>query len=114
MGPLEVFLTLALVGGGIALAGFTISTIASLIKFRIERRYGGSSEENQKLQQHLKEMQTWRIKAEKRMQNLEQIVTDEDALQQLSAFKQPLLDTNESDDNISQSGTVPNHLRKRS
>ena len=105
---------MAMAAGAFMLVGFTVSKISSLIKFRMERKYSVSSDDTQQLLHHLKDMQAWRIKAEKRIQTLEQIVTDEDALQQLSAFKQPLLDKNDDIDGESQSGSVPNHLRKRS
>jgi hypothetical protein len=114
MDPVELFAILALSAGGFMLVGYTISKISSLIKFRMERKYSVSTEDTQQLLHHLKDMQAWRIKAEKRIQTLEQIVTDEDALQQLSAFKQPLLNKDVDIDGESQSGTVPNQLRNRS
>lgn len=114
MNPLEYIAVMTMALGGMALVGYTISRITSLVKFRMERKYSVSTDDTQQLLQHLKDMQNWRIKAEKRIQTLEQIVTDEDALQQLGAYKQPLLNKNDDIDGESQSGTVPNHLRKRS
>lgn len=113
MNPPEFFLIMTTVIGGMALGGFFIHRITELIRLRMERKHSGSSPELEHLAKQNQELVQWRIKAEKRLQVLEEIVAEEGDRHLLGESREPLLG-NVAKQGETPSSTVPNHLRDRS
>jgi hypothetical protein len=113
MNPPEFFLIMTTVIGGMALGGFMIHRITELFRIRIERKHSGKSPELDQVIKQNNELVQWRIKAEKRLQVLEEIVADESDRQLLGESREPLLG-NVAKQGESPSSTVPNQLRDRS
>lgn len=99
--------------GGFAMAGFFIHKVTELIRLRMERKYGDKSMELDHLVKQNQELVQWRIKAEKRLQVLEEIAAEDTDRKLLEEGREPLLGKAVQDDESSQS-KVPNQLRQRS
>ncbi len=99
--------------GGMALGGFVIHRITELIRLRMERKHPGMSPEMDQLAKQHQELVQWRIKAEKRLQVLEEIVAEEGDRNLLREPSEPLLSKAVRQEEAPPS-TVPNHLRDRS
>ncbi len=113
MNPPEFLAIITMAIGGMALAGFTIHRITELIRFKMERKYSGNSPEVGQIIKQNQELVQWRIKAEKRLQVLEEIVADESDRLLLGNTREPLLGNGVKEDE-SPASTVPNQLRNRS
>ncbi len=111
MNEYEMLTVLAALVSGVGLTGFVIHRITALIRIRMERKYNLLTPDQIKELQNLKDLQAWRIRAEKRLQHLEEIVADE---QEPSTRHQNLLDAKQGDDLADVSRPVPNQLRNRS
>lgn len=111
MNEVEFFVVLAAMLSGVGLIGFFIHRVTSLIRIRMERKYNLLSPDQIKELQNLKDLQTWRIRAEKRLQHLEEIASDD---HDPTGRRQPLLDPKREDDLDDLSRAVPNQLRNRS
>jgi hypothetical protein len=109
----EFFLVMTTVIGGFALGGFLIHRITELIRFRMERKHINVSPELDHITKQNQELVQWRIKAEKRLQALEEIAAEEGDRHVLVGTKEPLLDTMVKDGE-SYTSRVPNQLRDRS
>ncbi len=99
--------------GGLALGGFMIHRITELIRIKMERNQSGKSPELEQILKQNQELVQWRIKAEKRLQVIEEIVADEGDRHLLGASREPLVGKVVKQEE-SLSSTVPNLLRDRS
>jgi len=113
MNPPEFFAIITMVIGGMALAGFTIHRITELIRYKMERKYAASTIDVDHLVKQNQELVQWRIKAEKRLQVLEEIVAEEGDRYLLGESREPLLGK-VAKQGESPTSTVPNQLRDRS
>jgi hypothetical protein len=113
MNPPEFFLIMTTVIGGMALGGFFIHRVTELIRLKMERKNAEKSPDVDLLIKQNQELVQWRIKAEKRLQVLEEIVADEGDRHLLGESREPLLGSSVKGDD-STSSTVPNQLRNRS
>jgi hypothetical protein len=79
----------------------------------MERKHSGKLPEVEQIIKQNQELVQWRIKAEKRLQVLEEIVADENDRHLLGSKREPLLGNGVKEDE-SPASTVPNQLRNRS
>jgi hypothetical protein len=113
MMPLEYFLVMTTIIGGLTLGGFLIHRITELIRIKMERNQSGKTPELEYILKQNQELVQWRIKAEKRLQVLEEIVADEGDRHLLGVSREPFLSKVVKQEE-SVSSTVPNQLRDRS
>ena len=113
MNPPEFFLIMTTIIGGMALGGFFIHRVTELIRLRMERKYVGKTPDMEQIVKQNQELIQWRIKAEKRLQVLEEIVAEEGDRHLLGEPREPLLGKMVKEGEASPS-TVPNQLRERS
>lgn len=113
MNPPEFFFVMTAMIGGFAMAGFFIHKVTELIRLRMERKHGDKSPELDHLMKQNQELVQWRIKAEKRLQVLEEIAAVENDRKLMSEGREPLLGKTVQEEDPSTS-KVPNQLRQRS
>lgn len=113
MNPPEFFLVMTAMIGGLAMAGFFIHKVTELIRLRMERKHVGKSPELDQLAKQNQELVQWRVKAEKRLQVLEEIAAEGNDRKLLSEGREPLLGKTVKEEDSSTS-KVPNQLRQRS
>lgn len=113
MNPPEFFFVMTAMIGGFAMAGFFIHKVTELIRLRMERKHAGNSPELEHLAKQNQELVQWRIKAEKRLQVLEEIAAEDNDRKLLAEGREPLLGKSVEEDESSTS-KVPNQLRQRS
>lgn len=107
MQPPEFFLAVIAILSFTGLSAFVIGRITGLIKLRLEKKSQPLSEDELAALRQFKTMQNWQIRAEKRLQNLEEIASDN------SDDGVPLLDKLPELDDLT-NRPVPNQLRTRS
>lgn len=99
--------------GGLAMTGFLIHRVTELVRLKMERKQAGKSPEIDHLIKQNQELVQWRIKAEKRLQALEEIAADDNDRKLLEEGREPLLAKSVKEDESAPS-SVPNQLRQRS
>lgn len=109
---LDFIATLAIISV-FSFSAFLVHRITSLIRLKMDRKYGSVSSEQLAQLDQVKSLTEWKTKAEQRLRVLEQIVSEEDLPEQEEM--KPLLETqmNTYTPPSAKTSKIPNQLRNQ-